>query len=82
MMTFKERTQHICLRTNTTLPKTWLQHSIADNINVEILNEQCKKISVLLQQLTFELNDKIYFLQEQEICFGRYSLAKSVIRYN
>ena len=33
-------------------------------INVEILKEKYKKISLLLQQLTYEINDKIYFLQE------------------
>ena len=48
---------------NTNL-KHLLQQSIAHKINVEILEEKYKKISVLLQQLTYETNDKICFLQE------------------
>ena len=44
--------------------KHLLQHSIAQKINVEILKEKHKKISVLDQQLTYEINDKINFLQE------------------
>ena len=44
--------------------KNLLQQSIAYKSNVEILKEKYKKISVLLQQLTYEINDKIYFLQE------------------
>ena len=47
-----------------TLQKNLLQQSIAYKSNVEILKEKYKKISVLLQQLTYEINDKIYFLQE------------------
>ena len=41
-----------------------LQQSVAQKINVEILNEKFKKISVLRQQLVYEINDKIYFLQK------------------
>ena len=44
--------------------KHLLQQPIAHKINAEILKEKYKKISVLLQQLTYEINDKIYFLQE------------------
>ena len=44
--------------------KHLLQRPIARKINVEILKEKCKKISVLLQQLTYEIIDLIYFLQE------------------
>ena len=44
--------------------KHLLQRSITHKINVEILEEKYKKISVLLQQLTYEITDKIYFLQE------------------
>ena len=38
--------------------KHLLQQSIAHKINVEILKEKYKKISVLLQQLMYEINDK------------------------
>ena len=67
-MTFKERTERICprihLRANQwqkhyTNLKLLLQQSVAHKINVEILKEKYKKFSVLLQQLTFEINDKI-----------------------
>ena len=44
--------------------KILLQQSIAYKSNVEILKEKYKKISVLLQQLTYEINDETYFLQE------------------
>ena len=44
--------------------KHLLQQSIAHKINVEILKEKYKIVSVLHQQLTYEINDKIYFLQE------------------
>ena len=74
MMTFKERTQHICpcshLHKNQrqkhyTNLKHLLQQFIAHKINVEILKENYKKEnSVLLQQFTYEISDKIYFLQE------------------
>ena len=33
-------------------------------INVEILEEKYEKVSVLLQQLRYEIDDNIYFLQE------------------
>ena len=46
--------------------KHLLQQSIALKINVEILKEKYFKISVLLQQLTYEVNDKIYFLQKRK----------------
>ena len=68
---------------NTTLTQNLLQQSSAHLINVEILKEKYKKISVLLHQLTYEINDKIYFLQEtEENLLGRCSLAKSVRKYN
>ena len=41
-----------------------LQQSIAHKFNVEILKEKYKQISVVLQQLTYEINDEIYFQQE------------------
>ena len=40
------------------------QQSIAHKINFEILKGKYYKISVLLQQITFEIIDKIYFLRE------------------
>ena len=44
--------------------KHLLQQSIAHKINVEIVKEKYEKITVLLQQLTYEINDKIYLLQQ------------------
>ena len=44
--------------------KHLLQQSIAHKIDVEILKEKYKNISVVLQQLTCKINVKIYFLQE------------------
>ena len=44
--------------------KHLLQQSIAHKINVEILKENYKKISVLLQQVAYEINSKMYFLQQ------------------
>ena len=77
MMAFKERTQHICRRSHlrtkwrsvrsqehyTINVKHLLQQSIAHNFNVEMLKhkKKHKKVSVLHQQLTYEIND---FLQE------------------
>ena len=71
--------------------KHLLQQSIAHKFNVEILEEKCKKISVFLQQPTYEINDKIYFLQEpkksasavallqnQYICLHSHWRAKSI----
>ena len=52
--------KHYC-NTNLKLP---LQQWISHRINVEILKEKWKKITVLLQKLTYEINDKIYFPQE------------------
>ena len=69
-----KRTQDICLRSHLRtksmtkslhFPKTTAPaQSIAHKVKVKILKEKYKKISVLLQQLTYEINDKIYFLQE------------------
>ena len=69
-----KRTQDICLHSHLRtksmtkslhFPKTTAPaQSIAYKVNVEIVQEKYKKISVLLQQLTYEINDKIYFLQE------------------
>ena len=44
--------------------KHFLQQSVAHKINAEMLKEKYKKVSVLLQQLAYEMNDKIYSLQE------------------
>ena len=49
---------------NQRYPKHLLQQSIAYKTNAEILKEKYKKIPLLLQQHTHEINDKIYFLQE------------------
>ena len=57
--------------------KHLLQRSIAHKINVEILEEKYKKISVLLQQLTYEIRLPT---RTYEICFGSCSLLS--LKYN
>ena len=49
---------------NYTNLKHLSQQSLAHKINVEILKEKYYKITLLLQQLTYKIIEKIYLLQE------------------